>query len=90
MVGMCLPVGYDPGTDQQLQERTCFISQHTKNDDLREDRNDQEERRQDIRDDVFTDTDGGTDDLGSQDARRKEGRTAPELDALREDARDNR
>jgi hypothetical protein len=49
------------------------MGHHKGNDELREDRLDQEEHRQDIRDEVFEETDGDVDDLGSQDERRKEG-----------------
>lgn len=49
------------------------MGHHKDNDELREDRVDQEEHRQEVRDDVFADTDGDVDDLGSQDERRKEG-----------------
>ncbi|MDR2323537.1 MAG: hypothetical protein LBE60_18055 [Microbacterium sp.] len=45
---------------------------HDKNDELREDREDQEERRQHHRDETFAAT-GDVDDEGSQDERRKEG-----------------
>lgn len=45
---------------------------HDKNDELREDREDQEERRQHHRDETFSAT-GDVDDEGSQDERRKEG-----------------
>lgn len=43
-----------------------------KNDELREDRSEQEEHRQDVRDEVVGET-GEADDLGSQDERRKDG-----------------
>ena len=46
---------------------------HDKNDELREAREGQEAHRQEVRDDVFDETDGGADDLGSQDERRKDG-----------------
>lgn len=58
------------------------MAHHDKNDELREDRFDQETRRQDVRDEVFDETDGGADDLGSQDERRQEGRDAPDPDDL--------
>lgn len=63
------------------------MGHHTENDKLREDRIDQEKRRQEIRDSVTDETNGGTDDVGSQDKRRKEGRNAPDLKELREDTR---
>jgi hypothetical protein len=66
------------------------MSHETKNDELRDDRLDQEQRRQEIRDEVFEDTAGEGDDLGSQDERRKEGRDAPDLHALRDDTRGKR
>jgi len=53
---------------------------HDKNDELREDRYDQEERRQDVRDEAFDESDGDADDLGSQDERRKEGDEAHHRD----------
>lgn len=49
------------------------MGHHKDNDELREGRSDQEQHRQDIRDEVFEETDGGVDDLGSQDERRKDG-----------------
>lgn len=45
----------------------------SENDELRDDREGQEERRQEVRDEVFEATDGGADGLGSQDERRKAG-----------------
>jgi hypothetical protein len=45
-----------------------------KNDELRDDHLAQDEHRQDLRDEVFEETDGGVDDIGPQDQRRKEGR----------------
>lgn len=60
------------------------MGHHTENDKLREDRIDQEKRRQEIRDGA-DETNGGTDDVGSQDKRRKEGRNAPDVKELRED-----
>ncbi|WP_336630685.1 MULTISPECIES: hypothetical protein [unclassified Microbacterium] len=45
---------------------------HDKNDELRDERASQEHVRQEERDEAFEAT-GGTDDLGSQDARRHEG-----------------
>lgn len=52
--------------------RDVFMG-HDKNDELREERQGQEAHRQDERDDVFEETGGGADDLGSQDERRNEG-----------------
>ncbi|WP_285725514.1 hypothetical protein [Psychromicrobium xiongbiense] len=49
------------------------MGDHNKNDELREERSEQEEHRQDLRDEVFEEADGEVDDLGSQDKRRKEG-----------------
>lgn len=43
------------------------------NDERRDERLEHDERRQEIRDEVFDETDGGVADLGSQDERRKEG-----------------
>ncbi|MDF0528719.1 hypothetical protein P0W64_02715 [Tsukamurella sp. 8F] len=51
-----------------------LMGHHKDNDELRDDRRGQEERRQELRDDVFEDADGAVEDLGSQDERRKEGR----------------
>lgn len=48
-----------------------------KNDDLREEHDEQNERRQQLRDEVFEETEGGVDDFGSQDERRKEGLGRP-------------
>ncbi|MGO4679550.1 hypothetical protein [Microbacterium sp. 2MCAF23] len=45
---------------------------HDKNDELRDEREGQEERRQHRRDEAFDET-GGVDDEGSQDERREEG-----------------
>lgn len=44
-----------------------------KNDELRDERNEQEEHRQHLRDRAFEEGDGAIDDAGSQDERRKEG-----------------
>lgn len=64
------------------------MGHHSKNDELREDRFDQEARRQDVRDEVIDESNGReNDDLGSQDERRKEGKDAPDPDDL---FRDNR
>ncbi|MFV0434560.1 MAG: hypothetical protein ACK5LO_11330 [Leucobacter sp.] len=49
------------------------MSHGKKNDELREDRLEQEEHRQELRDEVFAESDGGKADFGSQDERRKEG-----------------
>lgn len=49
------------------------MGHHKDNDELRDERNEQEEKRQDERDEAFEETDGGTYDRGSQDERRKEG-----------------
>ncbi|WP_295012748.1 hypothetical protein [uncultured Microbacterium sp.] len=49
------------------------MGHHKDNDELREDAREQKEDRQEIRDTVFDETGGQVDDLGSQDARRKEG-----------------
>lgn len=49
------------------------MGHHKGNDELREDRNEQEQHRQEIRDEVFEETGGEAADLGSQDERRKEG-----------------
>jgi len=46
---------------------------HDKNDELREDRRDQEAKRQQRRDNAFSEGEGAVDDEGSQDERRKEG-----------------
>ncbi len=48
------------------------MGHHKDNGELREDRYDQEQRRQDIRHEVAEET-GAAADLGSQDERRKEG-----------------
>lgn len=52
------------------------MGHHKSNKELRdhagEQRREHDERRQEIRDEVFEDTDGGVDDLGSQDRRRDE------------------
>jgi hypothetical protein len=45
---------------------------HDKNDELREDREHQEEHRQHLRDEAF-EKDGSVADAGSQDERREEG-----------------
>lgn len=45
---------------------------HDKNKELREDREQQEEHRQELRDEAF-ESDGGVSDAGSQDKRRHEG-----------------
>ena len=64
------------------------MGDHSKNDELREDRYDQEERRQDVRDEVFDENDGEADNLGSQDERRKEGDEAHHRDdRFRDDER---
>lgn len=44
-----------------------------KNDELRDDRENQEERRQEFRDQTSQEADGELDSLGSQDERRKDG-----------------
>ena len=44
----------------------------SKNDELRDEEREHDERRQHLRDEAF-DATGETDDIGSQDARRKEG-----------------
>ena len=49
------------------------MGHHKDNDELREDRQEQESHRQDLRDEVFDEADGAVDDLGSQDERRAEG-----------------
>ena len=49
------------------------MSHHKSNEDRREEREGHDERRQEIRDEVFAETDGGVDDQGSQDERRKQG-----------------
>ncbi|QQB15165.1 hypothetical protein [Brevibacterium casei] len=54
------------------------MGHHKNNDELREERFDQEQHRQDLRDEVFAETDGDVDDSGSQDERRKEGLPAEE------------
>ncbi|MBN9140107.1 MAG: hypothetical protein J0H23_04705 [Micrococcales bacterium] len=46
---------------------------HDKNDELRDERQEQEAHRQQLRDDAFEEREGAADDAGSQDARRKEG-----------------
>ncbi len=48
------------------------IMGHDKNEELRDDREKQDEHRQEQRDDAF-DKDGGVSDIGSQDERRHEG-----------------
>lgn len=58
------------------------MGHHKDNDELREDRFNQDERRQEVRDEVIDETGGDIDDLGSQDERRKEGRDAPDPDDL--------
>ncbi|VEW10899.1 Uncharacterised protein [Brevibacterium casei] len=54
------------------------MGHHKNNDELREERFEQEQHRQDLRDEVFAETDGDVDDSGSQDERRKEGLPAEE------------
>ncbi|SIG54357.1 Uncharacterised protein [Mycobacteroides abscessus subsp. abscessus] len=49
------------------------MGHHKDNDELREDRFEQDKARQEMRDEVFADTDGDVDDQGSQDERRKDG-----------------
>ncbi|MBK0422722.1 hypothetical protein JD292_11630 [Leucobacter sp. CSA2] len=49
------------------------MSHKNHNDELREDRFEQEEKRQRERDEVFDETGGTTESLGSQDRRREEG-----------------
>lgn len=66
------------------------MGHHKDNDELRKDRFDQEKRREDLRDEALEGTDGGSDDLGSQDERRKEGRNAPDLDRMRKDDAESR
>jgi hypothetical protein len=48
------------------------MGHHKSNDELREDRTEDQERRQEWRDDA-EDATGSADDLGSQDERRAEG-----------------
>lgn len=43
------------------------------NNERRDDRLEQEERRQEVRDETFGESEGGADNLGSQDDRRKDG-----------------
>lgn len=50
------------------------MSRDDKNDELRDERDAQEAHRQELRDEVFDETEGGADDFGSQDERRKERR----------------
>ncbi|RAE44290.1 hypothetical protein DN540_39115 [Burkholderia multivorans] len=49
------------------------MGHHKDNAELREDRFEQDKARQEMRDEVFADTDGDVDDQGSQDERRKDG-----------------
>ena len=49
------------------------MGHHKDNGELREEREEQEQHRQEVRDEVFAETDGEVDDSGSQDERRKEG-----------------
>lgn len=46
---------------------------HHDNDKVRDERAEQDERRQELRDEVFDKTGGEVDNLGSQDKRRKAG-----------------
>ncbi len=58
-------------------ERNPNMGHHKDNDELRENRVDQEQHRQEIRDEVFEETGGAADDLGLQDERRKDGLGRP-------------
>ncbi|WP_158607517.1 hypothetical protein [Flexivirga caeni] len=49
------------------------MGHHKPNSELRDERRAHDERRQELRDDVFAETEGGVDDVGSQDERRHEG-----------------
>lgn len=49
------------------------MSRNHSSDDLREEREEQEEARQRSRDEAFDETGGTTESLGSQDRRREEG-----------------
>lgn len=49
------------------------MGHHKPNAESREPREEHDEHRQQIRDDVFAETGGDVDDLGSQDRRREEG-----------------
>lgn len=51
---------------------TMMSHDKSKNDELRDENREQEERRQHLRDETFEVT-GEADDIGSQDARRREG-----------------
>ena len=57
---------------RNAEERSNTMS-HDKNDELREDRRDQEAKRQQRRDNAFSEGEGAVDDEGSQDERRKGG-----------------
>lgn len=48
------------------------MGHHKSNKDIRDEDLGQEERRQEIRDEAFEETEGGVADLGSQDERRKD------------------
>lgn len=49
------------------------MGHHKPNSESREQRESHDEHRQEERDDVFAETGGDVDDLGSQDKRREEG-----------------
>ncbi len=49
------------------------MGHHKGNEERREETLEHDERRQEIRDEVFEETGGDVDNLGSQDERRKEG-----------------
>ena len=49
------------------------MGHHKPNTESREHREEDDQHRQEIRDDVFAETGGEVDDLGSQDKRREEG-----------------
>lgn len=49
------------------------MGHHKDNEERRSERQDHDEHRQEIRDEVFEETGGGVDDLGSPDERRHQG-----------------
>ncbi|MBO1756503.1 hypothetical protein [Allobranchiibius sp. CTAmp26] len=50
------------------------MGHHKPNEEIRNHRQEHDERRQETRNEAFDATNGGVDDLGSQDKRRKEGK----------------
>lgn len=69
-----LAQGRTPNLTMLTSKRGILMSRdNDKNDELREEHEEQAEHRQHLRDEVLGESEGGVDDFGSQDERRKDG-----------------